>query len=260
MESGNGSSLSSFVKRLTFVFTERKSMALQHRKIMIEDEFFKHYFLCSYIPKSTGSDRLSQSLLSFKNGHPPHRKAWMDCAVSEVKKIKDLHGAMIIRALGHDELIIAENSQGSLDQLSVKIAHSVGGDYRPDYLQKTKPIEKLISLNKAQREAVLHGAYRFHVPNRRPKNILIVDDILTSGATVSAMISAVLKALPSVDISIFTLASTDYNTQLNENVTLKSSPYRWVPESGWMIVQEDSERYAETLTALKGFILNNSFE
>lgn len=235
-------------------------MALQQRKVLYEQEYFTHYFLCRYIPKTKGSDRLSRSLLSFKAGHSPHQKAWTDCAVSELKKIRELEGTLIIRALTHTEQRVSDHEQQSIDYLGVKLAHAFSGTYQSDCLQKIKLVPKLVSLNKTERTAALYNAYRFTAPDRIPKRILIIDDILTSGATTQAIIHAVLKALPSIDITIFTLATTDYDTALNQDIELRARPYSWEPNQGWMMVAENTELYGEALATIKGYILNDTFQ
>lgn len=234
------------------------SMSLQLRKVRFEDEDFPHYFLCTYIPKGAGSDRLSKSLLSFKDGQSPHRKAWTDCATGELKKVDDLQGACILRALHHNEMQVRDHIRHSLDHLGVKIAHAVSGSYQADCLAKIKEVPKLTTLSKAERMTALSQAYKFSIPDRLPKRLLIIDDIYTSGATTLAILSAVLKAVPSCDISIFTLAATDYDPSLNDAIKLKST-YEWEPNDGWMLVAEDSPEYAEALTTLKHYILNDQF-
>jgi hypothetical protein len=235
-------------------------MGLQLRVIKHNDKQLSHFFLCHYIPKSIGGDRLSGSILSFKNGLQPHLQAWSDCAVSEMKYVTDLKGAIVIRALGHDEQFIRDNSHRSIDQLSVKLAHALNGSYRPEALQKAKPVKKLISLNKTEREAELRRAYRFASPQGVVKQVLIVDDIMTTGATVFSILDAVRVSLPAIPVSIFTLATTEQATILNESVQLKAVPYEWTPEVGWMVAREGSDQYPATLASLKAHILKDSFE
>jgi predicted amidophosphoribosyltransferase len=43
------------------------------------------------------------------------------------------------------------------------------------------------------------------------KNIVIVDDVLTTGSTISALARAILEAVPDAKISIATLAISSYN-------------------------------------------------
>lgn len=235
-------------------------MGLQKQRILYGDEYLTHYFLCRYIPKAAGSDRLSQSLVSFKKGYAPHAKAWIDCAVSEMRTISEVRESLVIRALGHDEQVVVENTGRSLDQLGVKIAHALNGSYQPECIQKSRVTQKLTSLTKAEREEALKNTYRFNMPDRTPKKILILDDILTSGATVRSIMQAILKVFSSASITIFTLATTDYNVLSNKDVKLKSSPYEWETNTGWLRVSEGQEYYAEALAKLKDHILRDSFQ
>lgn len=49
-------------------------MGLQTRHIT-GNENLTHYFLCTYIPQSKGSDKLSKNLFGFKKGLYPHKQA-----------------------------------------------------------------------------------------------------------------------------------------------------------------------------------------
>jgi hypothetical protein len=139
-------------------------MALQERKIKHDDNVFAHYFLFSYIPKSHGSDLMSRSLLSFKEGRSPHRRAWIDCAVEEMKSKRELEGAYIIRALGHNELSAPKYVKHALDFLGIKLSHALAGTYGTDLLSKIREVPKLTALSKAERVKACLNSYRFSLP------------------------------------------------------------------------------------------------
>ena len=46
------------------------------------------------------------------------------------------------------------------------------------------------------------------------KHILIVDDVLTTGATITSLIQSILEAVPDCRISVATLAVTTYITAI----------------------------------------------
>lgn len=234
-------------------------MGLQKRKIEFDAEFFPHYYLCTYIPRSRGSDLLSQSLVHFKDGHSPHKQAWSECAVEELQKVPELKYSYVIRALGHSERTAA-NAPFSIHKLTTQVTKALRGTHSGNFLEKIRDTRKLSTslLSKHQREVELLNVYRFESPARNPKHILIIDDILTTGTTIRAIIGAVLKVCPSVNISVFTLATTDYTDELNSRVELKGKNYVWQVD-GWMRVAEDSPEYAATLEKLKQFIMNDSF-
>jgi predicted amidophosphoribosyltransferase len=234
-------------------------MALQHRRILFEQEYFSHYYLCHYIPKSSGNDLYSQSLLAFKENKSLHLKAWSECALAEVRKIESAQGALVVRALHHDEQVV-NTSHRSLDKLGTKLAHALSGSYHPECLQKVRPVAKLLSLSKAEREQELDSVYRFFIPERMPRNVLILDDILTSGSTVRAIIAAVLKSYPAANISVFTLGYTEYDVTRNESIRLKGYDYAWEAGRGWMEVAEDSDGYTISLAKLKDHIVHNFYQ
>ena len=80
-------------------------MALQLRTFRNGNISVDHFYLCHYRPKNAGEqDRLSQSLLRFKNGMEPDVRAWIECSVAELEKKFINSGAAVMRALGHDEV------------------------------------------------------------------------------------------------------------------------------------------------------------
>lgn len=234
-------------------------MSLQKRKLLHEAEYFPHYYLCTYIPKAAGSDRLSQSLLHFKNGTSPHLQAWTECAVEELQSVRELREAYVIRAFGHDELVHNSGRNESLARLTVKICNAIQGTYVPNFLEKTRNTKKLAYLSKAEREDEVYRVYRFTSPDRDPKQVLIIDDILTSGATIRSIIAAVLSATPSVKISVFTLAYTAQHGVDNSDVSLKGKSYQWQPNDGWMVAAEGSPEYAATHARIKHLIIHDLF-
>lgn len=234
-------------------------MGLQQQDVIIGKETFTHYFLCHYIPQAAGFDKLSKSLLRFKRGWP-EKEVWIECSVLELNKIPNLEGLMVLRALHSFETSIPKNGRTSLDDLGRSIAQVLHGRYHPGCLSKERSTEALKYLSKEKRKITLQGAYTFKVPNHPlPDNILILDDIYTTGTTMQAIINTIRKILPSSLIRLFTLACTDYDTYSNTAITLKSYPFEWQHEKGWLMAEEDSESYAVDLSKLRQQILSDSF-
>ena len=236
-------------------------MGLQEQNVTIGKETFTHYFLCHYVPKAVGSDKLSKSLLRFKRGWP-EKQAWIECSVLELKKIPNLEALVIFRALHSFETSIPKNSSTSLDDLGWTASQTLPGRYQPDCLYKGRSTEALKYLSREERKAALHDAYNFNVPDPPPANILILDDIYTTGTTMQAIVSTIREILPSSIIRFFTLACTGYDSYPNREITLKSYPYEWEQEKGWLMAEEEPGDYEDDLatqaTNYKGFILIDS--
>jgi hypoxanthine-guanine phosphoribosyltransferase len=89
--------------------------------------------------------------------------------------------------------------------------------------------------------------------------ILILDDILTKGTTVRALIQAIRSVWHHYPIQVFTLASTDYKAKLNVSIQLSSYSYSWELEKGWKVT-EDESIYSSELASLKSKIFSDSFQ
>ena len=60
------------------------------------------------------------------------------------------------------------------------------------------------------------GLFKVEKPNRlEGKHVLVVDDVLTSGATITTLISAIREAVPNCRVSVATLAVTKHISTLN---------------------------------------------
>jgi ComF family protein len=74
-------------------------------------------------------------------------------------------------------------------------------------LQRVKPTAPQVGLTRAQRAANLSGAFRA-APEKKPaikgRNIVLIDDVLTTGATANAAARALLRAgAARVDLIVF---------------------------------------------------------
>jgi ComF family protein len=80
-------------------------------------------------------------------------------------------------------------------------------------LQRVKPTAPQVGLTRAQRAANLSGAFRA-APEKKPliqgRNIVLIDDVLTTGATANAAARALLRAgAGRVDLLVFARAVTE---------------------------------------------------
>ncbi len=92
--------------------------------------------------------------------------------------------------------------------LAAALAHELGLAYCPDLLQRPTRTAKLKGMDHAERFSELEGAIKAH-PRRRHRmagrSVLLVDDVLTSGATLHAATEVCLQA-GAKDVRILTLA------------------------------------------------------
>ena len=87
--------------------------------------------------------------------------------------------------------------------------------YRPGLLIKTRPTEKQHRLSAAERRTNLRGAFAASKAVRG-KSILLVDDIFTTGSTVSEC-TAALHAAGAKSVSVLTALRTEDKTEKSDN-------------------------------------------
>ena len=76
-------------------------MGLQHSQIpFAQNHTIEHFYLCNYRPQYRGADKISRSLLRFKESLAHDLHAWIDCAVNELRNIVIPSDVIVIRALG----------------------------------------------------------------------------------------------------------------------------------------------------------------
>lgn len=234
-------------------------MALQEQIISCPSGPVLHRYLCHYKPKATGADKLSESLLRFKCGYPVDLQAWTACAQASLASFLDQH-TLLIRALSHQELVIVNPPYTSLDILGSRLAYQCGGRYFPQGLVKQRSTLPLKTLSRAARKKELHEVYtiQHQLVSDSCSAILILDDILTSGATTCAILGTLREAGIRKPISVFTLAYTEKYIPLDDHLNLRSYTYQWDQASGWTQAEESAEYYG-AVSALKQKILNDSF-
>lgn len=89
--------------------------------------------------------------------------------------------------------------------LASRLASATGGDYSPLALKRQRETAQQAELDRAARLANMSGAFVVRSRPRRP--VVLVDDVVTTGATVRACLRAF--ELSGVDVrAVFTLART----------------------------------------------------
>jgi predicted amidophosphoribosyltransferase len=234
-------------------------MSLAVQQLVCGNERFEHYYLCNYRPVTSGIDELSKSILNFKNGRALDVDAWIECSILELGKIKVERDCLIVRVLGSEETINPK-ANTPLDQLGKKLASKLQAEYHSGLLTKSRETQKVKQLSGQQREVELSGVYQFVLPKLRSNmnEIFILDDVLTTGSTIRAVIRAIREVSTNCSIRIFTLAFTDNQALMNRSVHLESYPYSWEINQGWSMAEEDADYYS-AFNALRSRILNDTF-
>jgi ComF family protein len=96
------------------------------------------------------------------------------------------------------------NQSGALARA---IASQSGVKLRGDVLRRIRATEQQVGLSRPQRASNVQGAFKVAVeaqPDVQGRHVIVIDDVLTSGATVDACARALLRAKAAqVDVLVF---------------------------------------------------------
>jgi predicted amidophosphoribosyltransferase len=197
-------------------------MGLLTSKIKCGDTRFTHFYLCPYLPLTAGADALSKSLLKFKQRIQPDLNAWIDCSAQLLGQLFFSPDTIIIRPLRHDETFARPEFPSALDLLGLSLATHLRCRYLPTLLTKSRPTLPNKHLTRHERTSQLRDVYQLtpipaspaaaRSPALAPATtpFLLIDDILTTGATMRALIGAIRHVYPDCPIRAFTLTRADY--------------------------------------------------
>lgn len=237
-------------------------MSLQQTYLSCKEEIYPHYYLCHYLPRSAGRDTLSHSLLKFKQGRRPDLEGWIDCTLEIAAAMPIPPGATLVRALHHDETAIPDTPV-ALDLLGQQLATQFHHHYHPRLLKKSHPTQPVKAFARPQREEELQGlysidpAYAATLPEGPPSHWLIIDDILTSGTTIRAIIGAIHLSYPGTPLSIFTLTRATTVTPTHSPTSLKGRHYQLDQGMDWVLAEPPLPFYS--LLQLKAMIRTDTF-
>ncbi|HEX5170847.1 MAG TPA: hypothetical protein VFW11_16850 [Cyclobacteriaceae bacterium] len=171
---------------------------------------------------------------------------------------KKVRADLVVRALGSAEGGAGTKASSPLDRLGREVAKVMRAKYDPTRLKKSRETRAMKLLTASERAEELADVYSFTgSPNGNSGDVLILDDILTTGATVRAVIKSIREVSRNCGIQIFTLAYTDPQALLNKSLVLGSYDYQWEPESGWSVM-DGAENYTVEFTNLRDKILQDS--
>jgi len=170
-----------------------------------------HFFLGYY---ASGT---KQEVWAFKDNKHQAVDRWINKAVELSCSLPKID--CIVRALGHAEIETpSADLDLPLDRLGSQLANSLSTIYLPDFLRKSRVLAKSARCSRKEREQQVHGVYTID-PNTAVSinndkfTFLVIDDVLTSGATSRDITRALSDAYPGARIYVFTLVKTLYRSR-----------------------------------------------
>lgn len=196
----------------------------------------EHYFLSGawhlayYTPGYYPTDSLPRKMLNFKDWKKGSDKYkddvvfWVNWSTKELTNL-NLKFDYIIRALGSNEVSVERNK--ALDVLGQWLDKKLGASYSPELLFKVKSTKPLNSIShKPDREAELQGSYRLSEKSRdidmNYKNVLIIDDITTTGTTLKEISGQLCGQWPNINCYSFCLGRTLRDNNANDFIVVPS--------------------------------------
>jgi hypothetical protein len=165
---------------------------------------------------------------------------------------------LILRAFHHRETSIVKDPPVALDVLGNEIARRFGCLYAPEWLGKHRSTAQLRRLRqRSLRDGELSGAYYWKGPPLpadpavpavpadpadplvaqvpRFRYLWIIDDILTTGSTIGAILQTVMPVMGTAQPFALTLGKTSVDTTINHKLALSTDYGTWMAGRGWQI-------------------------
>lgn len=166
-----------------------------------------YWYLYYYFKRGSTNDYLSLRLEDLKEDKEQAIKIFSAlCKLSSLNS-QGVKFDYVTRVLGSNELKAGPGSR--VAPLAKGIAACVGAEYISKLLIKTKKTRSFKILNKADRIKEIKGVYAIGTPyNLDNKNILVVDDITTTGTTFTEIARAIKEKYPTAKVYGFSLGRT----------------------------------------------------
>lgn len=179
------------------------------------------WHLAYYIPRYKDNGPISDYILRFKKCVEFYLQCWTVWSFDELSNV-GIHFDYIVRALGSDELKVSRTN--GLDCLGGILEENLpSAKYVPETLGKNILTPSMHSLNTIyERQNVIHNSYFVAdlTNNFNNKNILILDDITTSGTTIREIHRALKEVWPNGRYHLFCLGKTNHDENANDNIPL----------------------------------------
>jgi hypothetical protein len=171
-------------------------------------EVARAFHIANFVPVNWGAqDQVSRSLVDFQFRREPQTTQWIRLVLAGAEGLGPVD--VILRALSSRELVASGSA--SLDRLGSELAQRTGALYSPQRLTKTRHTAPVKNAGiREARDRLLIGAYVFDgtVLTNAP-SILVLDDIVTTGATFGAIAAAIHASCPGAEVRYFALGRTD---------------------------------------------------
>jgi len=89
---------------------------------------------------------------------------------------------------------LKERGYNQVGLVARPLAYQIGLRYEPEALWKTRETRSQVGLNVTQRRDNVNNAYQANPDIVKRKSVLIMDDVATTGSTISACTEALLSA------------------------------------------------------------------
>ena len=160
------------------------------------------------------NDRISDLLLNFKSGVDDSFVFWKYIIEGH---FKDDSFDYVIRVLSSSEISAKGNC--SLDTLGETIAQFTNGVYNNGLLIKKRKTLQLKFLNKEDRKHEVAGVYKLNKKiDLSNKKVLIIDDVITTGITISEVARCISSEFRTAKIFSYCLCRTSHDLDANNEI------------------------------------------